>query len=522
MSDMDHDRDARPGPDAADDGSVTGPGLVDGTTGDGRDEDDAELRAAMSRGLKWSAASVGVARAASMLSSIVLARILVPDDFGVFAPALALVNILFGLNDLGLLLAVVRWKGDLREAARTAHTIALAFSGVLYAICFAGAPWFAETMGSPDTAPILRVLALTVFIDGWTTVSHGLLVRDFHQDRFAKAEFASMPVGIGTGIVLALAGFGAWSLALSQVLANVVSGVMVYRAAPMHPGFGFSAPVARRLLSYGLPLAGTSLVEYGLLNADYLIVSRATDPATLGIYLLAFNVSNWPITTITDAVRRVSIAGFARMEDRADLLKARFSSSLSMLLTAALPMIVAMALLATPLIGFLYGDKWLPSAPVLQVLVVLSFARMAIGFIFDLLVGVGRTRTTMLLKIVWLVVLVPALMYGVRADSIEGVAVAHVLVAGSVALPLFALAAQRAGADMGDVVRRMARPLLAAAVAVAVGLVVRDHLGGRFTTLAAGASVIVVAYLSLVLRRGSVVAVRDWVRARRPGARAAR
>jgi PST family polysaccharide transporter len=222
------------------------------------------------------------------------------------------------------------------------------------------------------------------------------------------------------------------------------------------------------------------------------------------------------LTTITDAVRRVSIAGFAKMEDQAEALKARFSSSLSTLLTAALPMIVAMALLATPLIGFLYGDQWLPSAPVLQVLVVLSFARMAIGFIFDLLVGVGRTRVTMALKVVWLVVLVPALMYGVRADDIQGVAIAHALVAGLIALPLFALAAQRAGADMVEVMRRMVRPLLAAVAAGVVGFLLRDHLGGRFTTLAAGGSVIVVAYLALVLRRGSIEAVRNWVRARRP------
>jgi O-antigen/teichoic acid export membrane protein len=450
-----------------------------------------------------------------VLSGIVLARILIPDDYGVFAPALALVNILFGLNDLGVLLAVVRWKGDLRIAARTAHTIAIAFSGVLYAICFAIAPWFSSVMGSPETAPVLRVLALTVFIDGWTTVSHGLLVRDFHQDRFAKSEFASMPVGIGVSIGLALAGAGVWALVFGQVLANCVSGLFVYLAAPFRAGFGWSVDVARKLLSYGLPLAGTSLVEYALLNADYLIISRATDPATVGIYLLAFNVSNWPLTTITDAVRRVSIAGFAKLEGRTDALQENFGRALSTLLTAALPLLVAMALLAVPLIGFVYGDKWLPAAPVLRILVVLSFARMAIGFIFDLLVGVGRTRTTMWLKIVWLVFLIPALEIGVRAGDLEGVAIAHALVSCLIALPLFALAAQRAGADMAGVLRRLVRPVLAAIVVTAIGFAIRDHLGGRFTTLAAGGSVIVIVYLSLVLRRAAVSAALERLRARR-------
>ena len=241
MGDMEHDGTAPRGPgDHGDDRSTPASSHESpaAPTDEAPDEADDELKQAMSRGLRWSAASVGIARVVSMLSGIVLARILVPEDFGVFAPALAIVNILFGLNDLGLLLAVVRWKGDLREAARTAHTIALGFSGALYAVCFLGAPWFAEAMGSPDTAPVLRVLALTVFIDGWTTVSHALLVRDFHQDRFAKAEFASMPVGIGSVDRPRARRRRGVEPRHRPVLANVVSGVMIYRAAPFHPGSG--------------------------------------------------------------------------------------------------------------------------------------------------------------------------------------------------------------------------------------------------------------------------------------------
>jgi len=476
---------------------------------------DAELSGTMRRALKWSVASVAASRVASVLTGIVLARILIPDDYGVFAPAFALVSILFGLNDLGVLLALVRWKGDLHEAARTAHTIAVTFSAVLYVACFLIAPWFASVMESPASAPVLRVLALTVFIDGWTTVSHGLLVRDFHQDRFAKSEFAAMPVAIATSVGAAIAGAGVWSLVIGQLAGNCISGIMIYRAAPFRAGFGWSSPVARSLLSYGFPLALTSLVEYSLLNADYLIVSRATDIATVGIYLLAFNVSNWPLSTITDAVRRVSIAGFARMEDGVGSAQRNFVGALTTLLTAALPLLVAMALLAVPLIGFVYGDVWLPAAPVLTILVVLSFARMAIGFIFDLLVGVGKTKTTMRLKLAWLVVLVPALSYGVKVNGLKGLATAHAIVACVVAFPLFALAAQRAGADMVEVGRRMVRPMAAAVVVTGLGFAIRDRLGGNFTTLAAAGSVIIVVYLSLVLRRAAAGAALQRLRARR-------
>jgi PST family polysaccharide transporter len=477
--------------------------------------DTGELSGAMRHGLKWSFINMAVGRAASILSGIVLARILVPDDYGVFAPALALVNILFGLNDLGLLLALVRWKGDLREAARTAQTIAMAFSGLLYAGCFLLAPWFARTMGSPDSAAVLRVLALTVFIDGITTVAHGLLVRDFRQDRFAKAEFAGMPVGIGLSIGLAAAGAGVWSLAIGQLVANVVSGAMLLRAAPFHVGLGFSWSVARPMLTYGLPLAGTSLVEYSLLNADYLIVSRALDPAAVGIYLLAYNVSNWPLSIITDAVRRVSIAGFARMEHEAESLSRGFSRAFSALMTTAFPILVAMGAFAFPLVTLLYGDQWTESASVLELLIVLSGARMAIGFIFDLLVGVGRTRTTLLLKCAWLVVLVVALEIGVRTNGLRGVAAAHAIVSCAVALPLFLWAAARAGADLADVARRLWRPGVGLVAATAVGLAVRDQLGGRIVTLLVGSGLVLATYVAVVLRRSDLEAARAWLRRRR-------
>ena len=488
------------------------------STGTGTASVDDDLSGAMKKGLKWSFINMAVGRAASILSGIVLARILVPEDYGVYAPALALVNILFGLNDLGLLLALVRWKGDLREAARTAQTITMGFSGLLYAGCFVAAPWFARTMGSPDSAAVLRVLALTVFIDGITTVAHGLLVRDFRQDRFAKAEFTALPIGIGISIGLAVAGAGVWSLAIGQLAANVVSGVMLFRAAPFRVGLAFSWPVARPMLAYGLPLAGTSLVEYSLLNADYLIVSRALDPAAVGIYLLAYNVANWPISIITDAVRRVSIAGFARLEDEKESLSRGFSRAFSGLMSLAFPILVAMGVLAFPLVTLTYGDQWTESAPVLELLIVLSGARMAIGFIFDLLVGLGRTRTTLLLKCVWLVFLVIALEIGVRTGELRGVAMGHAIVSCVVALPLFLWAAARAGADLRDVARRLARPLIGLVVALALGLTVRDHLGGRFTTLVLGGVTVLLAYLAVALRPTDITAAREWWRDRRKAA----
>jgi PST family polysaccharide transporter len=339
-------------------------------------------------------------------------------------------------------------------------------------------------------------------------------VRDFRQDRFAKAEFAAIPVQIATAVVLALAGAGVWALAISQVLANCVSGALLLRAAPFRVGLGFRLDIARPMLAYGLPLALTSLVEYSLLNADYLIISRALDPAAVGIYLLAFNVSTWPLSIITDAVRRVSIAGFAKLEGDTDSLRRNFSRAFAALLSVAFPFLVALGVLALPLITVLYGEDWIESASILPYLVVLTGARMAIGFVFDLLVGVGRTRTTLALKCAWLAAVIVALEIGVRADGLRGAAIGHGIVATLVAMPLFLLAASRAGADIPDVARRLARPAIGAVVATAAGVVVRDGLERNVVILVLGGGAVLGTYSLVALRRKDLarveVRLRRW------------
>ncbi len=186
-------------------------------------EAEASLGRQVNRGLRWSFVNTIGAKAASFASGIVLARILFPEDFGTFAAAIAVVNILFGWNDLGMLLALVRWRGDLKAAARTAMTLSMLTSLGIYVVCFALAPAFAEFMDSPRSVGILRLIALTVVIDGFVAVPQGLLVRNFSQKRMAIIEFTAVPINVITTVVLAVLGFGPWALAIGQVAGNCVS-----------------------------------------------------------------------------------------------------------------------------------------------------------------------------------------------------------------------------------------------------------------------------------------------------------
>lgn len=470
-------------------------------------EDDG-LAARVRLGLRWSVLNSLVARSVTVLFGIAMARILVPEDFGVYAVALLVLNVLLGLNDLGLLLAVVRWPGDPHEAARTAMTLAGGFSLLLYGVVFATAGPYADFMGSPQSADVLRLLALAIVIDGITTAPHGLLVREFAQDRLAKAEFSGIPAGIVVSISLALAGFGAWSLAAGFLAANLVSAVQVYRLAPVRVLPGFDAAAARWMISYGGPLAMTSLVEYLLLNADYLVVGRMLGTVALGLYLLAYNVSNWPVAIVTDAVRRVSIAGFARIEDDTARLRAGFRATFRIMVSVALPLVLLLVLLADQLIAVLYGSKWAGAAGVLTFLAVLGGVRVAVGYVFDLLVGVGRTGTTLVLKLVWFAVLVPSLVWAADTGDVTRVAMVHAVVAVLVAAPMFVLATRSVGIGTTSLLRDMVRPALGGGLALLAGLLALQLGGGDLVELIVVSAVVMLVYVVVVAPAALAQAVR--------------
>ena len=216
--------------------------MTDGNLDTGEGLGAPPLGERVGRGLAG-ACSRGFGRLVSFATGVVLARLLAPEDFGTYAVALAVTNVLFGLNDLGVLLAVVRWKGNVREAARTAMTLSVGTSLVLFTVCWLATPWYANTMGTPAAIGVLRLLLVTIVLDGFSSVSHGLLIREYRQSRLALAELAAMPVGVGVSIGLALSGAGAWSFAAGQVAANVVTMALTVRWAPFWPGFGFDRAV---------------------------------------------------------------------------------------------------------------------------------------------------------------------------------------------------------------------------------------------------------------------------------------
>jgi PST family polysaccharide transporter len=441
---------------------------------------DSIARAAR-KGLRWSVAGAFATRVGGLALGVVLARILTPTDFGLYAIGLAAMYFVMHVNDVGLIAATVQWRGKLEDMAPTATTMALLFSIVIYAGFWVATPSLASFAGSPAATPVIRLLTTVMLVDGVTAVRVGSLLRRFQQHTITFANVFGLIANAAVAIPLAVFGAGAMSFAAGQVSGAVVTGCVVLRAAHMPWRFGFDRAIAKSLMRFGVPLAAALGVEAVLLNADYIVVGRVTGTTALGLYLLAFNVSSWAPGVIGTAIRWVSVPSFSRLSENEGDLSPAVRRSVTVLFAVVLPIAILTAVLAPAIIGFLYGESWAPSAPVLRFLIVLGAVRMFAQLTVDILVGAGVTRSALWLNLGWTIALVPALVIGANRDGIRGAAVAHALVALGIALPLALVMLHRAGVQLGPMWSTLVRPIVAGlaatAVCVAVAAVVGDsHL----------------------------------------------
>lgn len=472
------------------------------------------------RGLRWTLLGTLATKVGSFAMSLVLARLLVPEDFGLYAIALAATQFVMHVNDVGLIAATVQWRGKLEEMASTASALALLFSIGWYVIFWVAAPAFAELAGDQRATPLVRLLTAVILIDGVTAVRVAALQRRFQHDKLMMAITAGFVVNASLAVTLAAGGAGPYSFVIGQVAASVVTGALVLVLARLPLRFRVDRVIAARLVRFGIPLAAGLGVESILVYADSVIVGNVVGATALGFYLLAFNVSSWVPGLVTTAVRYVSISGFSRLaEQKPESLSLGVQRSLPVLVSVVLPLAVLMGVLAPALVVFLYGDDWAPAAAALRFLAVVTVARVLTSLTFDILTSLGATRSTVWLNVVWAMALVPALVVGARLDGGRGAAIAHAIVAVLVAIPLAVLALHRGGVNLRPTVPALARPLFGAVLAAGIMALLAKTIGGHpFVQLCVAGGTGLVAYLLIVVPAETLrrLRIRSRVMARTP------
>jgi O-antigen/teichoic acid export membrane protein len=428
-----------------------------------------------SRALSVSFLSNVGARVGTFAIGVVLARLLGPHEFGAYAVALVAVLAVGSFNELGISLAIVRWRGDPAEIVPTINTISVATSVFLYCGCFFGAPVFAAAMGAPQAAGVVRLLCLNVIVDGIVGAPAALLQRYFQQGRKMIADQVNNWLGAAVSIWLAWSGLGAMSLAIGRMTGAVTAGILFVAFSPMRLRFGFDRTHARALLRFGLPLAGSSLIVFAVSNMDQIVVGHVLGATALGFYTLAFNLASWPFNIFSIPVNSVAPALFSRMQHDPSAMRTVFVSGTGLLGSCTLPICVLISAGSIPLIGLFYGPRWFPASQALVWLAIFGVPRILFQYFYDFFVVLARSRVVFTAQLVWLVSLLPALVLGARYRGIAGVGMAELAIALCVLLPWYLTELHKVGIKWQALCAQLWAPVIGA-VSLGLLIVVLSHV----------------------------------------------
>ncbi|MDM8083235.1 oligosaccharide flippase family protein [Cellulomonas cellasea] len=425
---------------------------------------DAGLAPRVRSGALWGAANVAASRVLTFVSTIIVARLVAPEHFGVLAIAIVVQTIALNAAELGVTASLARGDRDPAELAPTVWTISLANSAGLTAAMVLGAPWLAGVLGDPAAAPVIQVLALTVLLTGVSSVSTALIWRDFHQRRRILVDLANIIVSLALVIPMAQAGWGAYALAWSRVGGQLVATAGYLIVSPTRHRPGFDRRVARDVLRMGLPLAAANLVVFATLNIDYVVIGRTLGAVELGLYLLAFNLASLPSSVFTAIIRTVAVPTFGRLFTAGRLAPA-IPLVVEGIALVSFPVCALLAALAQPLVTGVYGGPWSGAAAAMLGLAVFAAARVLAEVFADLSVGAGRTVGLFWVQVAWCAALAPAMALGVARWGLAGAGLAHAVVAVAVVVPLYVLVLRRAVATPVSPLVRAVAPALAGSVA---------------------------------------------------------
>ena len=456
------------------------------------------------QGLAWSFAGTLLLRLGGLVIGIVLARLLSPEAFGVYAVALTVQTILMTLADLGLSADLIRSR-DLEHRAPTVASLSLLSGVLLTALMCSLAVVLASSMGAPDAAPVIMVLSLTLVLSGIGVVPYAKLQRGIEQKKLFGTSAVDFLVSTVVTIFLVLLGMGPMALAIARLAAQSCSTMLQFILSRTRLKFGFDRSVAASSLRFGLPLAGANLLSWILLNVDNIVIARVAGEVALGLYVLAFNISSWPMSAIGTAIRSVSLAAFSReRREREDAEETPADSSIvsatGLAWAAALPAGALLAVLSVPLVQFLYGDQWRASAGVLAALGFFGALRVVFDLMATYLMAHGAARPVFWIQALWIVSLTPLLIIASEQFGVEGAGWAHVVVAVIIILPAYLLALRRVDVRLRPLFRVLWPPILAGAAAWLAADVVSGWFDSPIVALLSGGAAGGLVYVSLLYR----------------------
>jgi PST family polysaccharide transporter len=317
----------------------------------------------------WSFLREGAVSLIVFPTSMILARLLTPAEFGTAAIAYFFLALGAKLGQVGLNASLVRMKEIRPDHTSTAFVVNLGLGGFLWTVLTLLSPILAASVRSEQVIQIMPIAALTFVISAFGTVPGALMSRDLPRYRErAACEWIGTLTNSIVAVFLGWRGFGFWSIVYGHLAADVARASAKLHFAHWRPSFGFSTAAFRELFSFGAGIYVRNLIEYAANNIDNLIVGRLLGMASLGFYDRAFGLTSRMVARINLAGPSISFRIFSLIHEDHERFRRGFKQIVLAVSLVGYPIFTALILLAPDLIPVLFGPRWTPSVLPFQIL----------------------------------------------------------------------------------------------------------------------------------------------------------
>lgn len=408
-----------------------------------------------------------------LASTILLARILSPHDFGLVAMVLALVGFAPMLIDLGTSEASAQ-KTHITEAeVSTLFWLNVAISLGLTLLLIWSSDAIARFFGEPSLTGIALALSITFVLTAMSTQHSALMRRAMQFQRIAMIDISANLVGSIVSVALALAGWGYWSLVVKPIVTAGWTAVAVWISCRWMPGRPRISPDAKELLGFGLGVTGFTMTDYLVKSADRLAIGYFQGPGPLGYFQNAFTIYSNVLSILTEPLHNIAASSLSKLRSDVDALKRAWATALSTLSFFAAPAFAILAVIGQDFVVLLLGQKWAPAGPLLCIFAVRGIAHSIERTMGWLHVAAGRADRWMRWGVYSAFVQLMALLVGLPF-GVNGVAAAYALVTFGLCVPALVHSGSPIGIRTRDVLQAVGPQMIAGLVAVAAGFMVEQ------------------------------------------------
>jgi PST family polysaccharide transporter len=428
------------------------------------------------RGFKWSFLNKALTQGLQFVFSIILARLLSPNDFGMFAMITVFSNLGLLFKDFGFGHALIYDKDASKNEFDSVFVLNMLTGVLLTTLFFFLAPVIAGFYDEPRLTNLTKVFSIVFFIQSFGLVNLVELKKRIDFKRLAIIENASLLVSSIIAIALAYYGFGVWSLVARTIMNMTLRTIIVFFVSSYRPGFNLNIKVVKKLWRYSINVSANGFLTYWMRNLDNLMIGKMLGQQSLGVYNMAYQIMLFPIRNISNTIKDVLFPSFSSIKNDINVIRSVYLKVIQTIALITFPMLAGIAILAEPFVLIVLGEKWEPMIPILSLLALVAIPQSIFTVNGTIFLNTGRPDIPLKINIISLPLYAIGFYVGLKLNGVMGLVYAYIIIYAALIIPIYYFSAKNMNLKLSVFVKNLLPVIAPTILMCAMTIILKTYI----------------------------------------------